>query len=96
MTKRYCAAPWRGLHINFRGDVKTCCAGDPNMLGDLNNKSLQEIIHSTKMQEIRASIKQGDLHPEYCYNCIKQSRMAVANVTGTTVLIQNLTLKLLN
>ena len=74
MEKKYCAAPWRGLHINFRGDVKTCCAGDPNMLGDLNNKSLREIIHSTKMQEIRASIKQGDLHPEYCYNCIQAER----------------------
>ena len=74
MEKKYCAAPWRGLHINFRGDVKTCCAGDPNILGDLNNKNLEDIIHSDKMQEIRASIKQGDLHPEYCYNCIQAER----------------------
>jgi sulfatase maturation enzyme AslB (radical SAM superfamily) len=74
MEKKYCAAPWRGLHINFRGDVKTCCAGDPNMLGDLNNKSLHDIIQSDKMQEIRASIKAGDLHPEYCYNCIQAER----------------------
>jgi len=74
MQKKYCAAPWRGLHINFRGDVKTCCAGDPNMLGDLNNCNLEDIIHSDRMQEIRNSIQQGVLHPEYCYNCIQAER----------------------
>ena len=74
MEKRYCAAPWRGLHINFRGDVKTCCAGDPNMLGDLNTHSLEDIIHSDRMQEIRESIRDGELHPEYCYNCIQAER----------------------
>jgi len=74
MEKRYCAAPWRGLHINFRGDVKTCCAGDPNMLGDLNTSSLENIIHGDRMQEIRSSIQQGILHPEYCYNCIQAER----------------------
>ena len=74
MEKRYCAAPWRGLHINFRGDVKTCCAGDPNMLGDLNTHNLEDIIHSDRMQEIRNSISNGVLHPEYCYNCIQAER----------------------
>lgn len=74
MEKKYCAAPWRGLHINFRGDVKTCCAGDPNMLGDLNTKNVEDIIHSDKMQEIRSSIGSGVLHPEYCYNCIQAER----------------------
>src|SRR6056300_1418582 len=74
MEKKYCAAPWRGLHINFRGDVKTCCAGDPNMLGDLNSGFLDDIIHSDKMQEIRSSISNGILHPEYCYNCIQAER----------------------
>jgi len=74
MEKKYCAAPWRGLHINFRGDVKTCCAGDPNILGDLNSGFLDDIIHSDKMQEIRNSISNGVLHPEYCYNCIQAER----------------------
>lgn len=74
MTKRYCAAPWRGLHINFRGDVKTCCAGDPNMLGNLNEKSLEEILHSDQLRAIRSCISYGVLHPEYCYNCIQAER----------------------
>ena len=74
MEKKYCAAPWRGLHINFRGDVKTCCAGDPNMLGNINNKSLDEILHSDKLRAIRSCINYGVLHPEYCYNCIQAER----------------------
>lgn len=74
MVKKYCAAPWRGLHINFRGDVKTCCAGDPNVLGNLNDHKLEDILQSAKMIEIRDSLKNGQLHPEYCSNCVKSER----------------------
>lgn len=70
MNDFYCAAPWRGLHINPRGDVKTCCAGDPNMLGNLNTSTIEQILLGPKMQEIRQSIKQGQAH-DYCYNCVQ-------------------------
>jgi len=73
MSNFYCAAPWRGLHINPRGDVKTCCAGDPNMLGNLNTRTIEEILHGPVMQEIRQSIKQGKSHA-YCYNCVQSER----------------------
>jgi len=74
MNKTYCAAPWHGLHINPNGNVKTCCAGDPNMLGDLNTHSIQDILFGEKMQEIRATLKQGRMHEQYCYNCIQAER----------------------
>ena len=73
MSNFFCAAPWRGLHINPRGDVKTCCAGDPNMLGNLNDKNIEEILHGTTMQEIRQSIREGKPH-DYCYNCVQAER----------------------
>lgn len=73
MDKFYCAAPWRGLHINPRGDVKTCCAGDPNMLGNLNDQTIVEILQGPVMQEIRASIRYGKPHA-YCYNCVQAER----------------------
>lgn len=69
----FCAAPWRGLHINPRGDVKTCCAGDPNMLGNLNDHSITEILHGPVMQEIRQSLRRGEPHA-YCYNCVQAER----------------------
>lgn len=73
MSNFFCAAPWRGLHINPRGDVKTCCAGDPNMLGNLNSQSIVEILNSDRMGEIRASLAQGKPH-EYCSNCVQAER----------------------
>jgi organic radical activating enzyme len=73
MSNFYCAAPWRGLHINPRGDVKTCCAGDPNMLGNLNSASIESILHGPIMQEIRQSIRNGEPHA-YCYNCVQAER----------------------
>ena len=73
MSDFYCAAPWRGLHINPRGDVKTCCAGDPNMLGNLNEQSIESILHGPVMQEIRQSIRNGNPHA-YCYNCVQAER----------------------
>jgi len=73
MSNFFCAAPWRGLHINPRGDVKTCCAGDPNMLGNLNTHTIEEILHGTVMQEIRQNIRQGQPH-QYCYNCVQAER----------------------
>lgn len=73
MSNFYCAAPWRGLHINPRGDVKTCCAGDPNMLGNLNEHNIESILHGPVMQEIRQSIRQGQPHT-YCYNCVQAER----------------------
>lgn len=73
MTNFYCAAPWRGLHINPRGDVKTCCAGNPNLLGNLNTQTIEQILNSDLMTEIRASLAQGLPH-EYCSNCVRAER----------------------
>jgi radical SAM protein with 4Fe4S-binding SPASM domain len=73
MNNFFCAAPWRGLHINPRGDVKTCCAGDPNMLGNLNEQSIEQILNNSALKEVRTSIAQGQPH-SYCSNCVKAER----------------------
>ena len=73
MGNFFCAAPWRGLHINPRGDVKTCCAGNPNMLGNLNSHSITEILNNSTMKEIRHSLAVGQAH-EYCSNCVQAER----------------------
>ena len=65
----YCAAPWRGLHINIRGDVKTCCAGNPNMLGNLNTKTITEVLNGPELTQIRTALRQGKTH-SYCQNCM--------------------------
>ena len=72
MNNFYCAAPWRGLHINVRGDVKTCCAGNPNMLGNLNSQSIEQILNGDKLKEIRESLRQGIPHQQYCRGCTQR------------------------
>ena len=73
MTNFYCAAPWRGLHINPRGDVKTCCAGNPNMLGNLNDQNIEDILQGPKLIEIRQALSKGQPH-DYCSNCVRAER----------------------
>jgi organic radical activating enzyme len=80
MEKKYCSSPWRGLHLNFEGQIKTCCASDPNMLSPRNDdntvkedsRSIEEVLQSDVIKEVRASIKQGILHPKYCLGCIQR------------------------
>jgi hypothetical protein len=68
--KKYCAAPWRSLHLNFEGQIKTCCAGNPNMLGTNTDGSIEQILQGPVLKEIKQSIKQGILHEVYCKGCI--------------------------
>jgi len=72
VSQIYCAAPWRGLHINPSGDVKTCCAGKFS-LGNLNTGSIKEILQTEKIQHIRNTLSQGKPH-EYCANCIRAEK----------------------
>jgi len=74
MSNFSCAAPWRGLHINPQGSVKTCCAGDPNMLGNLNTQTIEEILHGPVLQEVRQTLRQGRPHARYCHNCVQAER----------------------
>jgi MoaA/NifB/PqqE/SkfB family radical SAM enzyme len=74
MSNFLCAAPWKGLHINPRGDIKTCCAGDPNLLGNLNTLSIESVLQGPVMQEIRQSLRRGEPHPTYCQNCVQAER----------------------
>ena len=77
--KKYCAAPWRSLHLNFEGQIKTCCAGNPNMLGNHDTGPIEDILQSTKLKEIKKSILNGVLHEKYCEGCIRRE-----NITGVS------------
>lgn len=72
LEKKYCASPWRGLHLNFEGQVQTCCAAHPAVLGKNHKGSIEDVLQSDAIKEVRASIKQGILHEKYCDGCIKR------------------------
>ena len=77
--KKYCAAPWRSLHLNFEGQIKTCCAANPNMLGKHDNGPIESILQSDTLKEIKKSIRNGVLHEKYCEGCIRRE-----NITGVS------------
>lgn len=44
------------------------------MLGNLNDHAIQDILQGPALQQVRDTIRQGTLHPQYCYNCIQAER----------------------
>lgn len=68
MSKIFCAAPWRGLHIQVDGGISTCCAGRIKF-GNVNSDSIESALSHPKLKEIRKSIIAGDLPSEYCEGC---------------------------
>ena len=81
MSNFSCAAPWRSLHINPRGDVKTCCAGNPNMLGNLNTQTIDAILNGDTLKQIRSTLAQGQA-PAYCENCVNAERLGGSSERG--------------
>jgi sulfatase maturation enzyme AslB (radical SAM superfamily) len=43
------------------------------MLGNLNDQTIEQVLHGPVMQEIRQSIRAGKPHA-YCYNCVQAER----------------------
>jgi sulfatase maturation enzyme AslB (radical SAM superfamily) len=78
MTKNYCAAPWRGLHIQTDGGISTCCAGGFK-LGNINKDTIESALSSDKIKAVRESIKKGHLHKDYCKICIDANSAKVTN-----------------
>jgi len=76
MSKNYCAAPWRGLHIQVDGGISTCCAG-AFKLGNINTDTIESALSNEKLKEVRTSIKSGVLHKEYCGSCIHASESKI-------------------
>jgi len=66
MTNK-CKSPWTGIFIETDGSVKSCCAGG-YYWGNLNNNTLEEIINSPRVIEIKQGIIE-DRPVDYCKNC---------------------------
>jgi MoaA/NifB/PqqE/SkfB family radical SAM enzyme len=63
----YCKSPWMSLFVYNDGKVKSCCAGQWDW-GDLKKNTLEEIVNSPKVVELRKDIAEGR-HNSYCDYC---------------------------
>lgn len=66
MNKSFCALPWLHIHTFPSGKVFPCCVANKKLpVGDLNNNTIDEIIHSPIMNDIRSKMLKGE-NVEHC------------------------------
>jgi len=74
MSQVYCKSPWTALFIHTDGQVKTCCAGT-HALGNLNENTIEQILASEKLENIKKEIIAGKI-PDYCSYCQKNEQQS--------------------
>lgn len=74
MTDKKCIAPWIHLHTWPNGNVYPCClTGMTDVVGNLHNKSLEEIWNDEPMRKLRRDFING-VEPTSCSRCFEQER----------------------
>ena len=74
MSDHYCKSPWMSLFVYDDGRVKSCCAGQWDW-GDLKTQSLEEIISSPEVIQLKQDILDGvpNSYCSYCAGCEENS-----------------------
>jgi MoaA/NifB/PqqE/SkfB family radical SAM enzyme len=70
LGKNFCYAPWTNIHINTRGEYKTCCAGQ-TVLGNLHDRSIESILTNPALDEIKTAALNNHSHSN-CGICERQ------------------------
>lgn len=73
MSEVYCTAPFNGITVRENGDVRTCCVGS-EVIGNLNNNSIQDILQSEKLKTIQKSMVSGPADLKNCIHCSQQEK----------------------
>lgn len=68
----FCAAAWTALYLDTDGTVDFCCIGR-NKLGNIREKSVQEILESDHVRNIRASMLRNE-PVAGCESCWRQTK----------------------
>ena len=74
-NSRICYLPWYHCTLDFRGRVFGCChmREDEGKIGDINESSLVEVLHSTRAKELRQLLLTSQV-PFSCKTCTMQIR----------------------
>ena len=71
----YCTAPWSGVTVREDGHVRTCCVGTTS-LGNLNENTIDQIINSTTLDQIRQDMLSNNPNLQNCGSCIKSEKQS--------------------
>lgn len=64
----YCTSPWTVFNVFPNGDVCPCCAGF-GPIDNLMGKTLDEVWNGPAFQQLRESMFDCDMLPDYCKEC---------------------------
>jgi radical SAM protein with 4Fe4S-binding SPASM domain len=66
-----CYFPWHSVSILWDGSVVPCCRdyNGVEIIGDLNNQSLEEIWNGEKMKNLRKELVSGRITNKLCNPC---------------------------
>ncbi|MCO4793204.1 MAG: twitch domain-containing radical SAM protein [Bacteriovoracaceae bacterium] len=68
-SKSFCLLPWLHLNINSNGSVNPCCeTTDLFKIGNLENKTFEELANSPRLVEMRKKMLKGESCEE-CHYC---------------------------
>ena len=65
----FCPVPWTGFIMYPNGNVKNCVLSE-EYIGNINNESIENILHGTKNTEIKSCMNAHKKHPG-CTGCHK-------------------------
>lgn len=68
-NRSFCPLPWTGFIVQQNGDVKNCVLAN-KVLGNVNEKSIQEILSGNTNLEIKRDML-SDQKPDSCNGCYK-------------------------
>ena len=72
-SKHFCMAPWVHLQVDTRGSARLCCASS-DKVGNTKTHSLNEIMMSNKMSEIRTKML-NDEPIDACNRCYSEEKL---------------------
>lgn len=66
-NKQFCPLPWTSLYVWPGGEVENCCHSS-NKLGNIQNSTMEEILNSPKVIQIKSDMLNG-IAPDGCKKC---------------------------
>jgi len=81
--KNFCMALWMHLHVINDGRSFPCChtpLKDEYSLGNVNDKTLIEIINDDKAKEMRRGMMAGKELPESCHRCVDKEKYGLSSM----------------
>ena len=84
----FCVAPWLSLYIDPDGTVAPCCTSKAFNIGNVNQNSLEYILRSEKIKNVKQNMLDGKKHIacNFCYNQEKINQSSLRKGFNNTYL----------